>query len=135
MDARARLEKLVNLSAYAASKDLIVIPIHRRASEGELISVGIGNFPDRAGEDADTVRRTITFKYTAPNSATYREEFLDSDGGRKAISDTLPYDFSDSYRMADFWRASGSGKALPWQEFGDAKALIDFLAGRLNAPL
>lgn len=132
MDTKARLEELANLSGYASSKELILIPIHHQAPEGELTSLGIANFPDSDRTDTP-VRRTITFTHTRPASATYREEFLQSDGGRRAISNPIPYDFSESYRIADIWKGGQGGEDRAWQEFENPEALIDFLAQRLTA--
>lgn len=134
MDTKARLEKLADLAQYAASKKLIVTRVHHGAPDGELTDVGIANFPDPDGSE-DRVRRTIAFGHTHPASATYREEFPVSDGGRKAIVNTIPYDFSESYRIADIWKGGRGGEDHAWQEFEDAESLIDFLADRLTASL
>lgn len=130
MDERDRLDQLASLPAYASSKGVFVIPLHHRAPDGELISLGVANLPD-PDSPADFVRRSITFSARG-GAARLREEHEKDDGGREAIGFEVPYDFSGSYRIADIWRGSTESDEQTWEEFDDAESLIDFLADRLN---
>jgi len=128
MGERSRIEELVGLAGYAASKDLILTSTHYKAADGKLIELRIASLPDADAANA-SVRRSITFS-PRREAARYDEERPKTGGGRTAVVDDVPYDFSASYRIADIWNGRIVGDDRTWEELQDGRDLIDFLAAR-----
>lgn len=133
MDAAERLEELAGLRGYASPKGLIIVRNPDDAPGGELSSLLVANQSD-SGEDDGLVRRTIRFGAQS-TTARYLKEQPKGSGGTSADGCDLPYDFSESYRIADIWSRSAQGEEQTWEEFDNAKSLVDFLANRLNQEL
>lgn len=131
MDEQERLEALADKGGYASSKGLAITPIYRRASDGEVVHLGIANIPE-PGEPDGSERRTVSFDVQS-GGGRYREERRVSEG-TTGVTYELPFNFSESYRIADIWKGTRVGESRSWEEFSEPERFIDFLARRLAPP-
>lgn len=130
---RRRLEELAAASAYAAERGLGVTALRDRRGDGELIGFTISSFPGEAPPRTWPGPVYVSIHIDVRGGrARFLEHFEREDGTHVHRGRDLPFDFSDSYRLADIWRSGPEGGEPPdWIEFSRPEPLVDFLADRL----
>lgn len=131
MDKQERFEALADKGGYASSNGLVITPIYRRASDGKLVHLGIANIPE-PGEPDGPEKRSVSFDLQS-GGGRYREERRISEGVT-GVTYQLPFNFSESYQIADIWKGTRVGESRSWEEFSEPERFIDFLASRLVPP-